>query len=186
MKTSIKLFLALMILTGLIYPVIVWGVGQLLFSDQANGSLVRSGNTVVGSLLIAQQFESPAYFLPRPSAINYDGAGSGGSNIAPSNKELLNRIEKRIEQLKRRNPSSDPIPIDLVTTSGSGLDPHISLNSALWQAPGVAKEQNLPVEEVRKLIFDVAEQPLLGFIGEWRINVLKINMILDARRKQAR
>ena len=185
-KRAIKLFLLLMVLTGGVYPFLVWGLGQLFFKEQANGSLVRKGDTIVGSLLIAQKFEGSGYFLPRPSAVHYDGASSGGSNLAPSNKKLIDLVEKRIAELKQRNPAFGPIPIDLVTSSGSGLDPHISLSAAFWQAQGVARARNLTVEEVRQLIFNSAEQPFLAFIGEWRVNVLKINMSLDAGRNRVR
>jgi K+-transporting ATPase ATPase C chain len=168
----------------------------VLFPDQAQGSLVRRGETVVGSALIGQQFASERYFHGRPSATTapdpadptknvaapYNAANSGGSNLGPSNKALIDRVQGDIDALKKEN-ASDPIPPDLVTTSGSGLDPDISPAAALFQVPRVAKARNMPEDRLRQLVTEHTEARFLGLLGEPRVNVLALNMALDAAGK---
>ncbi len=180
--TSIKkatlLFAVLFIITGFIYPITVTLVSGLIFPDQAHGSLiVDNDNRVIGSTLIGQNFTEPQYFQSRPSASGYDAASSGGSNLGPTNSALLELVDNRTESL-RKNGISGPIPSDLVMASASGLDPHISLESALIQVPGVAKAQNLSEEEVKALV--LAESVNSPFTGDY-VNVLSLNRALDQR-----
>jgi K+-transporting ATPase ATPase C chain len=186
LRPAISLFIVLSLVTGLAYPLLVTGVGQLLFSHAANGSLIVKDGTVVGSELIGQNFTEPKYFWGRLSATGpypYNGAVSSGSNLGPLNPALMDAVKARIEALRAADPGNTaPIPVDLVTASGSGLDPHISPAAALFQSQRVASVRNLPVEEVRSLIEANTEQPLLGFIGEPRVNVLRLNLALDQHR----
>jgi K+-transporting ATPase ATPase C chain len=177
----IKLFLT--ILLGVVYPLTITGISQIAFPRQANGSLVTSEGKVIGSELIGQNFIKPEYFQPRPSAAGsegYDGMSSGGSNLGPTSQRLLDRIRASVEKFRRENPEYDgPIPADLVTASASGLDPHISPDSALAQAPRVANARNLTGDKVRRLIAQNTEAPDLGLLGEPRVNVLRLNLALD-------
>jgi K+-transporting ATPase ATPase C chain len=195
-RPAIVILLALTLITGLVYPLAITGIAGVLFPDQAQGSLVRRGDTVVGSALIGQQFASERYFHGRPSATTapdpadptknvaapYNAANSGGSNLGPSNKALIDRVQGDIDALKKEN-ASDPIPPDLVTTSGSGLDPDISPAAALFQVPRVAKARNMPEDRLRQLVTEHTEARFLGLLGEPRVNVLALNMALDAAGK---
>jgi potassium-transporting ATPase KdpC subunit len=195
-RPAIVILIALTLITGLVYPLAMTGIAGILFPHQAQGSLIRRGDTVVGSALIGQQFASERYFHGRPSATTtpdpadpsknvpapYNAANSGGSNLGPSNKALIERVQGDIDTLKKENPS-DPIPPDLVTTSASGLDPDISPAAALFQVPRVAKARNMPENRVRQLVNEHTEARLLGLLGEPRVNVLALNMALDAAEK---
>jgi len=180
---ALRIALTFTVLTGFLYPGLVTGVCQLLFPRQANGSLVVVNGQVVGSTLIGQNFVKLEYFHPRPSAAGndgYDGVASGGSNYGPTNQKLVDRVKVSVEQFRKENPEyTGPIPADLVTASGSGLDPHISPASAEAQATRVAKARGIPVEQVRQLILANIENRDLGFLGEPRVNVLALNRALD-------
>jgi potassium-transporting ATPase KdpC subunit len=177
---TLKLFSFLTLILGILYPVIIFILGQLMFPYKSNGSLIYKNDKLIGSEIIAQQFALPKYFQPRPSAVNYSADNSGGSNMAPTNKSLIQQIKDRIDTLKSHNPDSIiPIPIEIITTSGSGLDPHISPDAALWQVNRIAKARNIAESEIKEIIESNIEFPLLGFLGEKRVNVLKLNIILD-------
>jgi K+-transporting ATPase ATPase C chain len=178
----IKLFMTLLL--GVAYPLALTGICQIVFPRQANGSLITAGGRVIGSELIGQNFSRPEYFHPRPSAAGngYDAASSGGSNYGPTNQKLVDRVRASLEDFRKENPNyQGPIPADLLTTSASGLDPHISPGSALAQAARVAKARGVPVEQVTGLIAQFTEGPDLGILGEARVNVLKLNLALDSR-----
>jgi K+-transporting ATPase ATPase C chain len=173
-----------------LYPLIVWGIGQAVFPDKANGSLITDAEgTVRGSALLAQNFTGAQYFHPRPSAAGahgYDAAGSGGSNLGPTSQKLYDSIKERVAAYRTENHLSpmDRVPADAVTASGSGLDPHISLKNAELQAPRVAAvRNNMNLDEVRKLIKTCTEGPDLGFLGEPGVNVLKLNLALDGLKQ---
>lgn len=178
---SIWMTITTTILLGIIYPFVVTGLAQVLFPSQANGSLITINGKIVGSRLIGQPFSSPGYFRSRPSAAGsgYDAGASGGSNLGPTNKALIDRISGDAQKVQAENPSS-PIPMDLITTSGSGLDPHISPAAASFQAPRVAKERGISEAVVTTLIAKHTEGRELGFLGEPRVNVLELNLDLDA------
>jgi K+-transporting ATPase ATPase C chain len=177
---SAKVLALCLALLGIVYPLIIYLAGQAIFPFQANGSLIRQGTRVIGSTLIAQEFSLPGYFEPRPSASAYDAGSSGGSNLAPTSSRLVEFYRNRIKLLQVENSAShSKIPLELVAVSASGLDPHLSLGAALWQVPRVASARNLAREELDKLIMVNARPPLLGFIGEWRVNVLELNLELD-------
>ena len=181
-KTSIRFTLITAVLFGLGYPLLMTGLASVLFHHQAGGSLIElKDGTVIGSELIAQSFTSDRYFHPRPSVAGngYDATSSGGSNLAQSNKTLVTRIQGDIDKLAAQNPGK-PVPIDMVTTSGSGLDPDITPDNAYYQAPRVAKARpGLTEEAVRKLIDQYTTPRQLGFLGEPRVNVLELNLALD-------
>lgn len=183
LRPAVTLFAALTVLTGVAYPLAVTGVGQLLFPNSANGSIVTVNGEAVGSALIGQQFSAPGHFWGRPSATGpypYNAAASSGSNLGPLNPALSDAVKARVETLKAADPGNEqPVPIDLVTASGSGLDPQISLAAAHYQASRVAKARNLPVEQVKTLIEQHAKRPWLGIFGEPRVNVLALNLALE-------
>jgi K+-transporting ATPase ATPase C chain len=174
------------LVTGVIYPLVVTGVAQLVFSRQANGSLIVRNGQTVGSDLIGQPFDDPKYFWGRPSATSPfpdNAAASSGSNLGPSNPALMDAVQARIADLKAADPTNtQPIPVDLVTASGSGLDPHISVAAALYQLPRVARERNMSEADVRALVNSYTEGRQFGFLGEPRVNVLKLNLALDERK----
>jgi K+-transporting ATPase ATPase C chain len=183
-KAAISLII-LTILLGIVYPLAVTGVARLLFPHQANGSLIYQNGQVVGSALIGQNFSAPGYFQGRPSAAGadgYDATSSGGSNLGPTNKILLDTIAERAEKIRLDNdlPAGALVPADLVTASGSGLDPHISPASALLQVGRVARARSLPEQQIQALVESHVETRELGFLGEPRVNVLKLNLDLDA------
>jgi potassium-transporting ATPase KdpC subunit len=178
-----RITLVLTVLTGLLYPGVVTGLCQLLFRQQANGSLIVKGAHVVGSRLIGQSFTKPEYFHSRPSAAGsdgYDASASSGSNLGPTSKKLIDRVQSDIEKFRQENPDyHGPIPADLVTASGSGLDPHISPASAKAQAARVAKARGASLESINGLIDQHTAPPSWRFLGDWRVNVLQLNMALD-------
>jgi K+-transporting ATPase ATPase C chain len=180
---AFRLMLILTVLTGLVYPGVVTALCQVLFHWQANGSMLKVDGKEIGSALIGQNFSKPEYFHPRPSAAGndgYDATASGGSNYGPTNQKLIDRMKASAEQFRKDNPGfTGPIPADLLTTSGSGLDPDISPASAEAQAPRIAKARGITLEQVGQLIAENAKGPDLGFLGEPRVNVLKLNLDLD-------
>ena len=187
MKTmiiAVRTTIVSLVLTGLVYPFLITGFAQMLFPWRANGSLVTDEKgQVVGSELIAQGFANPAYFQPRPSAAGekgYDGANSSGSNLGPTSKKLLDRIKGDLKRLKDENPDASAlVPSELVTTSGSGLDPHLSPEAMRWQAPRVAKARGVAVERVKAVVDSNVEGRSFGILGEPRVNVLMVNLALD-------
>jgi K+-transporting ATPase ATPase C chain len=206
-RPAIIFVVALTLLTGLAYPLAMTGLAQLLFPHQANGSLIQKDGKVIGSQLIGQLFTEDKYFRGRPSATTkadpndasktvpdpndasktvpdpYNAANSGGSNLGPTSKALIERVKEDVDKLKAENPNA-PVPIDLVTTTAGGLDPHISPEAALFQVPRVAKARNMPQDRVRQLVEQRIEGRLFGILGEPRVNVLALNMALDRVAKQ--
>jgi K+-transporting ATPase ATPase C chain len=192
MRPAIVLVVALTLITGLAYPLAITGLAQVLFPYKANGSLIEKDGKVIGSALIGQLFQEDKYFHGRASATAkadpndpsksvpepYNAANSGGSNLGPTNKALIDRVKEDVAKLKAENPDA-PVPIDLVTTTGSGLDPHISPEAALFQVPRVAKARNMPQDRVRALITENTKGRLAGLLGEPRVNVLALNLALD-------
>ena len=183
-RTSIRFTIVTTILVGIGYPLLVTGIAGALFPRKAAGSLILKDGQVIGSELLAQSFTSDKYFHPRPSAAGngYDATSSGGSNLGPSNKALIDRIQGSIDKLSAENPGK-PVPIDLVTTSGSGLDPDITPDSAYFQAPRVAKARGIAEDRIRQLIEEHTTGRQLGFLGEPRVNVLDLNLELDKLNK---
>jgi K+-transporting ATPase ATPase C chain len=191
-RPAILVLVALTVITGLIYPLVMTGIAQVIFPYQAQGSLIERNGTIVGSAFIGQQFSSDKYFHGRPSATTmtdpndstktvpapYNAANSGGSNLGPSNKALIDRVQGDIDKLKQDNPSA-AVPIDLVTTSASGLDPDVSPEGALFQVPRIAKVRNLPEDRLHQLVTDNIQGRLFGLFGEPRVNVLQLNLALD-------
>jgi K+-transporting ATPase ATPase C chain len=186
LRPALTLFVVLSVITGLAYPLAVTGIAQLAFADAANGSLILRDGKPVGSELVGQSFSDPKHFWSRPSATGpmpYNAANSSGSNLGPSHPALAEAVKARIEALRAADPGNTaPVPVDLVTASASGLDPHISRAAADYQVARVARVRGLPEERVRALVEQHTEQPLLGFIGEPRVHVLRLNLALDAAR----
>lgn len=186
--TAILMTIVTTALFGLIYPLAITGIAQLAFPDKANGQLIkRSDGTIIGSRIIGQPFSGPGYFHSRPSAAGaagYDAGASSGSNLGPTNQKLINRIKSDVEKLQSENPAK-PVPIDLVTASASGLDPHISPAAAEYQIPRVARERGLSEIEVQRIVNLHTEHRTLGLLGEPRINVLELNLDLDAKKPLA-
>ncbi|HXQ26386.1 MAG TPA: potassium-transporting ATPase subunit KdpC [Candidatus Acidoferrales bacterium] len=179
---SIWFTLVTTVLLGIIYPLVVTGIAQVVFPKQANGELIKVGDKLVGSHLLGQPFTAPGYFWSRPSAAGtagYDPTASGGSNLGPTNKALIDRVNASVQQLQPTNPNAQ-IPVDLVTTSGSGLDPDISPASAEFQVPRVAKERGMSEQDVSALVAKHTLGRQFGFLGEARVNVLDLNLDLDA------
>ena len=185
LRPALMILLLMTLLTGVAYPLVVTGIAQALFPAQANGSLVVKDGKLVGSTLIGQPFDDPKYFWSRPSATSpfADNAGSSsGSNLSPTNPDLVKAVQGRVDALRAADPGNDAsVPVDLVTASGSGLDPHISPAAALYQVPRVAKARKLDPEAVRQLVERHTEGRFLGFLGEPRVNVLTLNLALDGK-----
>jgi K+-transporting ATPase ATPase C chain len=195
-RPAIILLLALTLITGVAYPFAMTGIAGVLFPRQAQGSLIEKDGKVVGSALIGQEFKDNKYFHGRPSATTapdpndstktvpapYNAANSGGSNLGPTSKALADRVKDDVEKLKAENPGS-PVPVDLVTTSGSGLDPDISPEAALFQVPRIAKARNMPEDKVRELVTQNTKTRFAALLGEPRVNVLELNLALDAASK---
>lgn len=180
LRPAVTIFLFLTLITGVIYPVMVTGIAQVFFPHQANGSLVIVNGKVYGSELIGQQFDTPDYFWGRPSAVGYNAAASSGSNYGPMNPSLEDSVRARIEALKTADPENTlPIPVDLVTASGSGLDPHISVAAALYQVHRVAAARGWSEAEVLSLVKEHIKGRQFGIFGEPRVNVLLLNLALD-------
>ena len=186
-RPAVVLFAALTVICGVIYPLATTGIGKLAFSQQVEGSIIERDGKPVGSTLIGQSFTSPKYFWGRPSATTpmaNNGAGSGGSNLGPSNPALVDAVKARIAALKEADPdNTTAIPVDLVTASGSGLDPEISLAAAVYQARRVARVRGLPLAQVENTIARLQKTAYIGFFGEPRVNVLELNLALDAAQK---
>ena len=183
--TAIAITIALTVLLGIVYPLAVTGIAQIIFPGKAQGSLIQEGGRVIGSKLIGQPFAGPGYFHSRPSAAGagYDATASSGTNLGPTSRKLFEeQVKERADRLRAANPEAE-IPADLVTSSASGLDPHITPAAARFQLPRVARERGLSEDEVWRLVLEHTEDRQLGFLGEPRVNVLELNLALDALRR---
>jgi K+-transporting ATPase ATPase C chain len=187
LSAAVVIFLALTVFTGLVYPLAMTGVAQVLFPNRADGSLVKRDGEVVGSRLIGQNFSGPRYFHPRPSAAGdgYDAMSSSASNLGPTNPDLISEVRKRVAAYRAENrvPAGTAVPADAVTASGSGLDPHISVANARLQAPRVANARGMSVASVLDLIDEHTDGRSLGFLGEPGVNVLELNLALDSKQR---
>jgi K+-transporting ATPase ATPase C chain len=179
--TAVLMTIVTTLILGIIYPLAITGIAQVAFPDKANGQLITRNGTVIGSKIIAQGFSSPGYFRPRPSAAGtgYDAANSAGSQLGPTNKKLMDAVKANVEAARKENPNA-AVPIDLVTTSPSGLDPHVSPAAADFQVPRVARERGIAEADVRRLVAANTAGRQLGFFGEPGVNVLELNLALDA------
>jgi potassium-transporting ATPase KdpC subunit len=179
---AVLMTLVTTLMLGVIYPLVITAVAQVTFPDQANGQLISQNGKIVGSTLIGQGFSSPGYFRPRPSAagMGYDAANSAGSQLGPTNKKLIDAVKANVEAAVKENPNV-PVPIDLVTTSASGFDPHVSPAAAYFQVPRVARERGRTEADVRRLVAEHTAGRSLGFFGEAGVNVLELNLALDAQ-----
>jgi K+-transporting ATPase ATPase C chain len=188
LKRSILVFAGLSVICGLIYPLGITAVSQAIFPRQSNASVIKNGDIVIGSHLIGQLFTRAEYFHGRPSATDppYDASNSSGSNLAPSSVKLLEQVKVRLEQIRQENglPSNMPVPADLILASASGLDPHISAEAALLQAPRISKERKIPQSVIEKIVEQNVENPFLGIWGMQRVNVLRLNIALDSIKVQ--
>ena len=178
-KTSAMVLFLFTILFGVVYPVFTWGVGRLLFREQTDGSLIQKKGVVIGSKLIGQNFTSEKYFHPRPSAAHYDASNSTGSNLGSASQKLIDDVKGRIAKYRSENNWTKDIPVDAVTASGSGLDPHISPAAAEYQVARVARARGLGEAQVRSLVAHFTESRQMGLLGEYRVNVLRLNLALD-------
>jgi K+-transporting ATPase ATPase C chain len=178
--TAVLMTFATTILLGIIYPLVVTGLAQVLFHDKANGQLIQANGKIIGSRIIGQAFSGPGYFHSRPSAVGYDAANSNGSQLGPTNKKLIDRVQEDAAALHAENPNV-PVPIDLVTASASGLDPDITPASAAFQIPRVASARKIPETEIMHLVSEHTAARTLGLLGEPRVNVLQLNVDLDRR-----
>jgi K+-transporting ATPase ATPase C chain len=184
--TAVLMTIVTTVLLGLAYPLLITGLAQVIFPDKANGQLIRAADgTVIGSRLLGQPFSSPGYFRSRPSAAGYDASASSASNLGPTNQKLIDRVKADVAKLQAENPGK-AVPIDLVTTSGSGLDPHISPAAAEFQVPRVARERSMKADELRNIVAAHTEGRQFGFLGEPRVNVLELNIDLDNRKPMKR
>lgn len=183
LKPALIMLALLTLITGVFYPLVVTGIAQLVFPQQANGSLIVQNGQVVGSVLIGQPFDDPRYFWGRLSATSpypYNASASSGSNLGPTNSALVEEVTGRIQALRDADPNNTrPVPVDLVTSSGSGLDPHISVAAALYQIPRVARARGMSEEQVRQFVIQFTDDRTFGILGEPRVNVLQLNLALD-------
>lgn len=187
LRSALMLFLLLTLLTGVLYPAVVTGVAQVAFPHQANGSLISSDGKPIGSELIGQNFDDPRYFWGRPSATTppCDAASSSGSNLGPTNPDLIKAVRERVESIRKaHSDQTGAVPVDLVTTSASGLDPHISPAAAEFQVTRIAKARGIDAAQVRKLVVNNTEARTIGLLGEPRVNVLRLNLALDQLSKR--
>jgi potassium-transporting ATPase KdpC subunit len=178
--TAILMTIATTVLLGIIYPLVVTGIAQVLFPKKANGQLIEANGKVIGSRIIAQAFTAPGYFHPRPSAVNYDPTGTNGSQLGPTNQKLIDRVKGDTATLRAENPDA-PVPVDLVTASASGLDPEITPAAAAFQISRVARARGITGDQLRELVSKHTEDRQWGFLGEARVNVLELNLELDKR-----
>lgn len=180
LATAVRMTIATTIMLGIIYPLVVTGLARVLFPAKANGQLIEANGKVIGSRIIGQAFSGPGYFHSRPSAVNYDAANSNGSQLGPTNKKLIARVQVDVARLHAENATA-AVPVDLVTTSASGLDPDITPAATEFQVHRVASEREVPEAEIARLVHDHTEGRTWGLLGEPRVNVLKLNLALDAR-----
>lgn len=185
--SSVLMVLVTTVMLGIIYPLVITAIAQVAFPDQANGQLIEQNGNVIGSRIIGQGFSSPGYFRSRPSAAGtgYDAANSAGSQLGPTNQQLIDAVKANVEEARMENPSA-PVPIDLVTTSASGFDPHISPAAADFQVPRVARERGMSDSDLRRIAEAHTEGRQLGFLGEPRVNVLELNLALDREHPMAK